>query len=228
MKSWWKKRFESRLYLLLVRLVGSLWFLFLATVYARLGIRSVPWLRAYPRTFTLWAGALSSASMFVFCLTISLLMWVRPPPRAHANGILPGAIAFAATYLPWLLLFFPRERVTPFAAGISALASLLAGATLVFSLLYLGRSFSIVPQARGLVTSGPYAIVRHPLYLAEEMAIAGVIFYYASSLLVLPLLLLHLMLQLQRIRYEERVLQGVFPEYDSYSKRTARLLPGIW
>jgi protein-S-isoprenylcysteine O-methyltransferase Ste14 len=60
------------------------------------------------------------------------------------------------------------------------------------------------------------------------MAVAGVFLQYASSFLVFPLLLLHLILQLQRIRYEERVLQWVFPEYDSYSKRTARLLPGVW
>jgi len=228
MKSWWKKRFDSRFYALLVRLVGSLWFLFLATLYARGCIGTIRWMQVHPRTFVAWAGALSGGSMFVFCLTVSFLLWVRPSPRAHASGILPGAIAFSATYLPWLLLLFPRVRVTPLLAGISALAALLAGATLVLSLLYLGRSFSIVPQARRLVTSGPYAIVRHPLYLAEELAIAGVFLQYAAPLLVLPLLLLHLILQIQRIRYEEGVLQRVFPEYESYAKRTARLLPGVW
>jgi protein-S-isoprenylcysteine O-methyltransferase Ste14 len=227
MKSWWKKRFNSPFYALLVRLVGSLWFLFLATLYARRCLGTILWMRVHPRTFVAWAGALSGGSMFVFCLTVSFLMWVRPSPKAHA-GILPGVIAFSATYLPWLLLLVPRGRVTPLLAGVSALAALLAGAILVISLLYLGRSFSIVPQARRLVTSGPYAIVRHPLYLAEELAIAGVVLQYAAPLLVLPLLLLHLILQIQRIRYEEGVLQRVFPEYESYVKRTARLLPGIW
>ncbi len=228
MKRWWTKRFDSRFYVLLVRLVGSLWFLFLATLYARRCVEMILWMRVHPRTIAAWAGTLSGGSMFAFCLMVSFLLWVRPAPRAHASGILPGVIAFSATYLPWLLLLFSRGRVTPLLAGISALAALLAGATLLVSLLYLGRSFSIVPQARKLVTSGPYAIVRHPLYLAEEMAIAGVFLQYASQLLVLPLLLVHLVLQIQRIRYEESVLRRVFPEYDSYSKRTARLLPGIW
>jgi protein-S-isoprenylcysteine O-methyltransferase Ste14 len=98
--------------------------------------------------------------------------------------------------------------------------ALLASATLVISVLYLGRSFSIVPQARELVTSGRYAIVRHPLYLAEELAIVGIFLQYASPFL-LPLLLLHLFLQIQRIRYEERVLERVFPEYTTYASHTA-------
>jgi protein-S-isoprenylcysteine O-methyltransferase Ste14 len=206
MKAWWSRRFDSQSYVLLVRLVGVLWFFFLATLYGRRCIETILWMRTHPASFAAWAGALSGASLFVFCLTVSWLMWVRPSPRAHAYGILPGAIAFSATYLPWLLLLFPLRRMTPALAGASALVALLAGATLVVSLLYLGRSFSIVPQARKLVTSGPYAIVRHPLYLAEEMAVLGVFLQYASPLL----------------------LERVFPEYDSYAKRTARLLPGIW
>ena len=35
-------------------------------------------------------------------------------------------------------------------------------------------------------------------------------------------------LQLVRIRYEERVLRETFPEYEEYAKRTAQLIPGIY
>ena len=50
---------------------------------------------------------LSRACVFVFCLTLSWLMFVRPPARARAAGLLPGIVAFVATYSPWVLAFLP-------------------------------------------------------------------------------------------------------------------------
>ena len=94
-------------------------------------------------------------------------------------------------------------------------------------MLVLGRSISILPEARRLVTRGPYALVRHPLYLGEIVALAGVALQYWS---VWALLLWGLVcvFQLQRMKYEERVLSEVFPEYQDYMTRTARLLPGVY
>ena len=37
----------------------------------------------------------------------------------------------------------------------------------------LGKSFSIMPEARKLVTGGPYACARHPLYTVEIITIIG-------------------------------------------------------
>ena len=43
----------------------------------------------------------------------------------------------------------------------------------VWGLAYLRRSFSIVPEARRLVTGGPYALSRHPVYLGEIIGAMG-------------------------------------------------------
>jgi len=77
------------------------------------------------------------------------------------------------------------------------------------------------------VDSGPSALVRHPLYLGEIVALAGVALQYWS---VWALLLWGLVcaFQLQRMTYEERVLSEAFPEYGDYVTRTARLLPGVY
>jgi protein-S-isoprenylcysteine O-methyltransferase Ste14 len=51
---------------------------------------------------------------------------------------------------------------------------------MVVVIFHLGRSFSVVPQARGLVRGGPYSFVRHPLYLAEEIALLGILLQFYS------------------------------------------------
>ena len=93
------------------------------------------------------------------------------------------------------------------------------------------RLYSALDQhpARGPAAGnfGPSALVHHPLYLAEIVALARVALQYWS---VWALLLWGLVcaFQLQRMTYEERVLSEVFPEYEDYITRTARLLPGVY
>ena len=110
---------------------------------------------------------------------------------------------------------------------VSTLLVLFGSAAAVYTLLRLGRSFSLMAEARGLVTSGPYRLVRHPLYLAEELAIIGISmqFFSLSTAFVLAL---QIAFQLRRMRNEEAVLVENFPEYAQYRARTARLIPGIY
>ena len=49
-----------------------------------------------------------------------------------------------------------------------------------------------------------------------------------DSAWVLSLLGLVSAFQLQRMKYEERVLFQIFPEYGDYMARTARLVPGVY
>src|SRR5213078_4335278 len=90
-------------------------------------------------------------------------------------------------------------------------------------LLRLGRSFSVMAEARGLVTGGIYRHIRHPLYLAEEIAAVGCAIQF-FSLWALLLLCMQLGFQLRRMTNEERVLERRFPEYARYRQTTARLI----
>ena len=112
-------------------------------------------------------------------------------------------------------------------AWIAALLGVAGNLFALVSLAYLGRSFSIFPEARRLVTSGPYAIVRHPLYLAEELAIVGMILNHLHWVSLIAGVV-HLSLQILRMAWEEKVLQAAYPEYDAYRRRVRRFLPGIW
>ena len=82
-------------------------------------------------------------------------------------------------------------------------------------------------ETRQLVTAGPYRLVRHPLYLAEQIAIIGVFIQYASVWTAL-LLAMQIAFQLRRMHNEELVLTASFPEYSAYRQTTARLIPGVY
>ena len=106
---------------------------------------------------------------------------------------------------------------------------LVAGGTglATFALASLGRSMSILPEARVLVTSGPYATVRRPIYVGELIALCGISLQYLSPWALL-LLVAVAVLQFARLINEERVLAAAFPEYQDYVVRTARLLPHLY
>src|SRR5437764_768141 len=74
---------------------------------------------------------------------------------------------------------------------------------------YLGSSFSLLPQARRLVTSGPYHYVRHPIYLGGLLITLGEVWLRFSPLVVV-LNVVFVAAQVIRLRYEEDLLERTF------------------
>jgi protein-S-isoprenylcysteine O-methyltransferase Ste14 len=104
---------------------------------------------------------------------------------------------------------------------------LAAGISLaLYSLSYLGRRFSIVPEARGLVTSGPYRLARHPIYLGEIIAGFGLVLptLFGPHVIVFAIFL---GAQILRTHFEERVLRSTYPQYETYARHTRRLIPFV-
>lgn len=90
-------------------------------------------------------------------------------------------------------------------------------------------NFGVMPEPRRgarLVTSGPYAYVRHPMYLAVLIFGAGCVAGWQRWPHAAAFALLALVLHAKALR-EERLLAQRFPEYERYKSRTRRLVPFV-
>ena len=210
----------------LARAAAVLWFGLLA------------WRSLLPRFFADWAAVSGSDLLSVLrlvnavCLLGLYLLFIamillRARPIAKSPGFRPRLEAALGGFLVYALPLLPLSPLD--IVGQAGSAVLMAGgaAFALFTLAWLGRSFSIMAEARGVVTSGPYAVVRHPLYLAEGIANFGACLQFAF-LPALALFAVQSVFQVRRMLNEEAVLRQVFPDYGAYMQRTARLIPGIW
>jgi protein-S-isoprenylcysteine O-methyltransferase Ste14 len=176
---------------------------------------------------SVWAQLASHLCVAIFYAISCWLLLVRPPSLVRQEGIVAVIIAFAGTYLVWLVALLPAAPPSPVLDVVSAAIGLVGEGLIIYTLCRLGRSFSIAPQARRLVTDGPYRHVRHPLYATEEIVVVAILMRHAWWA-ALGFFVVHMALQLRRMAYEEQLLRSVFPDYEAYAKRTARLIPGVW
>jgi protein-S-isoprenylcysteine O-methyltransferase Ste14 len=172
-------------------------------------------------------GMAMRLSTIAFLLLLAAATILRARPTGKARGLEPRISALIGGFLVYAIPLFPRHELPVTAEMVSTLLVLFGSAAAVYTLPQLGRSFSLMAEARRLVTSGPYRLVRHPLYVAEELAVIGIAmqFFSLSSALVLAV---QIAFQLRRMHNEEAILAESFPEYAAYRQRTARLLPGIY
>ena len=166
------------------------------------------------------------ASIMFLCVFVVGVV-ARARRVGSSVGILPRVFALAGSFLPMLAFLLPRA---PEAVSINIASSVLCAlgfGLAAYAFTHLNRSVSIMPEARALVTSGPYRLVRHPVYLFEAIGIAG-IFLPFEPLWAVPVFVLQFLCQLVRMHYEEGVLTRSFPEYAAYAARTPRLIPHLF
>jgi protein-S-isoprenylcysteine O-methyltransferase Ste14 len=148
---------------------------------------------------------------------------------ANRLPVLIGAAMLAAPqWLPTLLTH--RFLTGPEPPAVGTVLVFIGLALAVWARWHLGRNWSAavtVKQDHTLIRSGPYGVVRHPIYSGMVLALFGTALatgeprgFIGAALILLGFIL--------KLRAEEERMRETFPEYDDYARHTARLIPGVF
>jgi protein-S-isoprenylcysteine O-methyltransferase Ste14 len=159
-------------------------------------------------------------------LTAAVFFLIRRPARVTSSSLL----AWGATAVVTFGMLAARPGDVDPVAGLGVLWATfqLAGWGLaVICISTLGRSFGLVAANRGIVTSGPYRFVRHPVYSCYLLTQAGYVLENPTTRNFV-VILATVLFQLVRIHTEEECLRQD-PEYVAYRSRVQwRLIPRVY
>jgi protein-S-isoprenylcysteine O-methyltransferase Ste14 len=145
--------------------------------------------------------------VFIFLIAISLLLTTRIP-------------------LPWLYFQLWPVGLWPFWLGAAVtIAGLLFA---VWAREHLGRNWSrsvTIKQGHELITTGPYAVVRHPIYTGILTGFVGMAIAISQVRGFIVFVLVFLAFWI-KFRMEEQWMRSQFGEtYAAYAHKTAALVP---
>jgi protein-S-isoprenylcysteine O-methyltransferase Ste14 len=164
-------------------------------------------------------------SQHVLVLGIAL---ARPAPKAEDHSPTTSAAVTIAYVYPYAQVIYLRWIPGEPAWPIFGLIMVTAAAVLsLISLLTLGKLFGVRPALRGLVTTGPYAFVRNPMYLSYVLSDIGYNLQEWNFGTVLIVIVGWGSL-VYRIHAEEQVLSQDTGWAAYAASVRYRLLPGIW
>jgi protein-S-isoprenylcysteine O-methyltransferase Ste14 len=148
--------------------------------------------------------------IFIFLIAIALLSIPRIP-------------------LPWLYVQLWPQGYWPFWLGAAITVAGLLFA--VWARKYLGRNWSssvTIKQDHELITTGPYALVRHPIYTGILTGFLGTAIALSQVRGFIALVVMFLVF-LAKFRREEEWMRSQFGEtYVTYAHRTAALVPYLF
>ena len=183
---------------------------------------------------------------FVAAWIAFMLVWVasafntkRTERRQSRASRFRHSLIFA---LGALLLLLPTRfqvgvlhaRFVPRAPAIAAigLALTVAGvAVAIWARLYLGSNWSgrvTIKEGHELVRSGPYRVVRHPIYAGMLLALAGVAIGIGEVHALIGVAVMAAAFRVKS-RLEEKFMREQFGEkYERYQNEVTALIPFVW
>ncbi len=190
-----------------------------------------------------WQGWLYCTVFFMQAFLVALYFFKRDPEflerrmryrekeREQVSIIIGGGIVFLVGIAVIILDRYYSWSDVPTVAVILADAVSLLGYGIIF-LAFRENSFASriieVESGQKVISSGPYAIIRHPMYLGNVIMMLAMPVALGSWAGV-PFLSLYIPIIIARILNEEKVLLRDLPGYAEYCRVTRyRLIPKIW
>ena len=186
-------------------------------------------------------------SIIIICWAVFILYWIvssfgvkRDIGRTPWRRLWWVRVAIASVVVGWIWGTSSLGRLThhiwvmnaPISGTlgiIGAVLCVLGVGLAIWARVHLGRNWSPAPalkQEHELVRSGPYALVRHPIYTGIILAALGstltspvwlIMFFIVSSMFI------------WRVYVEENLMIQQFPnQYPEYKERTWALIPFVW
>jgi len=188
-----------------------------------------------------WPLFLAESTRYVLlsCLLtffgLTLLISRRPThlPKKLVHVTVPLAMSYyffiyrGLEYLPrtWQMNLLPIDWQIP-AAAVAVFLAVIGYAVALWGISYLRRSFALLVAVREVVSGGPYAYVRHPMYLGYIFELSGLVLS-SCCLGMLAAAAGFLALMVLRARLEEARLVEACPAYRDYMQRTGFLFPRL-
>jgi protein-S-isoprenylcysteine O-methyltransferase Ste14 len=196
------------------------------------------------------AGTIAIPAFWIYLVLfaavfVSAFLWLDPDllrERMRPGGQQPPLalrLFSGVLFLHWIVAGLDRGRfhwsdtVPPWLQAVGLLA-LIAGYGLAFWAMTVNRFFSSVVRIQSdrghvVVTTGPYAVIRHPGYAAGIIIMVASGVALGSWISAVVLIIGCLPFLLDRAVTEDRVLHAELPGYSDYAARVRwRLFPGLW
>jgi protein-S-isoprenylcysteine O-methyltransferase Ste14 len=149
----------------------------------------------------------------------------RRPARTVDRATSTRLVTAIAVIGPALLRPIDDRGLVP--DEVTAVFVAIGACVVIAAKMTLGRSFGIAPANRGIVASGPYSLIRHPIYAGYLVAHVGFLVAHPTLWNVVLLTVSDICLVI-RTSLEERVLSKD-TAYRRYCRRVGwRLVPGVY
>lgn len=179
----------------------------------------------------------------VGCWVLLNLYWAlasRKMKPALGGVTVGGVTAWLFSLMEFVVYALPLSSVpllgwrwAPHFATVEVLGAMMCALGVGFAIWsrhVLAGSWNNIPRLRdahALVTHGPYAIVRHPIYFGFMLSTVGLILVLLEVRALV--LFVDLVVFFRKMEPEEKILRQTYPiEYPEYELKVKRLLPFIW